>query len=227
MRTNFTIRDFFVYLLTGVTFILSVGIIFFNSIFEFTIDMFEKYIFIKDFSFLVTIFLIPIIYLLGHFIGSISYNTLQLFIWADKKFKKRRRKKWKYRILMFFQLILYRQRIVYAIISYAKSKKEKKLFKSTNEFWIICSKLEIEKIYGTAKYWYVLNELFNAVNLIFLISTILSLCYGYWILSVIYFSLTIFAFKRAKQYAEHFINTVCGLIIARQEILNETKEKNK
>ena len=217
MTTNFTLRDFFVYLLTGLTLIICVGTIFVGDIFIWSIDFFSKYEFIKDFSFLVTIFLVPAIYLLGHIIGSLSFNLLQLYVWFDKrKFFKRQMPKWKYFILIKLQQLLYRQRVVYAIINYTKSDKAEKLFKNVGEFWTICAKLQIEKIYAPAEYWYVLNELFNSINLIFFISTIISLMTGHWILGVIYFILTIFAFKRARQYADHFIQTVCNLTTARQ-----------
>jgi hypothetical protein len=166
MTTNFTLRDFFVYLLAGLTLIICVGTIFFDDIFKLTIDFFSKYEFIKDFSFLVTIFLVPAIYLLGHIIGSLSYNLLQLYVWLDRrKFFKREMPKWKYFILIKLQQVLYRQRVVYAITTYTKSDKTEKIFKTVGEFWTICAKLQIEKIYAPAEYWYVLNELFNSINL--------------------------------------------------------------
>lgn len=216
MTTNFTLRDFFVYLVTGQTLIICVGTIFFKEIFKWTIDFFSKYEFIKDFSILLIIFLVPAIYLLGHIIGSLSYNLLQLYVWIDKsKFFMREIPKWKYFILIKFQQLLYRQRVVYAIIMYTKSYKNEKLFKTVEEFWTICAKLQIEKIYAPAEYWYVLNELFNSINLIFFISTIISFLTGSWLLGTVYFVLTIFAFKRAKQYAGHFVQTVCNLTTAR------------
>jgi hypothetical protein len=123
--------------------------------------------------------------------------------------------KWKYFILIKFQQLLYRQGVAYAIIKFIKSDSNNKPFKNVDEFWTICAKLQIDKIYAPAEYWYVLNELFNSINLIFLISTIISFLTGQWILGIVYFSLIIFSFKRAKQYADHFIQTVCRLTTAR------------
>jgi hypothetical protein len=212
MTTNFTLRDFFVYLLTGMTLIICIGTIFYIEIFNWIINFFSRYEFIKDFSFLVTIFLVPIIYLLGQIIGSLSYNLLQFYLWLDKRtFFKREMPEWKYFILTKFQQILYRQRVVYAIISNIKSKRNEKLYKTVGEFWTVCAKLQIEKIYSPAEYWYVLNELFKSINLIFFISLILSIFTEQWVLSIIYFILTISAFKRAKQYAGYFIQTVLQL----------------
>jgi hypothetical protein len=124
--------------------------------------------------------------------------------------------KWKYFILIKLQQILYRQRVAYAVIKWTKSKSLDMPFNSVTEFWTSCAKLQIEKIYTPAEYWYVLNELFNSINLIFFISTIISLLTGHWVLGIIYFVMTIFAFKRAKQYAAHFIQTVVKLTLARQ-----------
>jgi hypothetical protein len=191
--------------------------IFIDNIFKLVIDFFDKYDFIKDFSFLVTIFLVPAIYLIGHIIGSLNYNLLQLYVWLDKrKFFKREMPKWKYLILIKLQQLLYRQRVVYAITTYTKSDKTEKLYKSVGEFWIICAKLQIEKIYAPAEYWYILNELFNSINLIFFISSIISFIYGQWIFGTVYIILTIFAYKRARQYADHFIQTICNLTISKE-----------
>ena len=218
MTTNFTLRDFFVYLLAGLTLLICLGTIFYSEIFRLIVCFFSKYNFSKDFSFLVTIFLIPVIYLLGHIVGSISYNSLQLFVCIDKKFKKSGKPipKWKYFILIKLQQLLYRQRVVYAVLKWIKSDSLEKPFKSVDEFWTSCAKLQIEKIYTPAEYWFVLNELFNSINLIFFISIIISFITGHWILGIFYFVMTIFAFKRAKQYATHFIQTVVKLTTARQ-----------
>lgn len=217
MTTNFTLRDFFVYLLVGLTLIICLGSLFTSEIIKLTVNVFSTYDFIKDFSFLVTILLIPTIYLFGHIIGSISYNLLQLYVYLDKGYFKRPISKRKYSILMKLQQLLYKQRVVFAIINYTKTDKTEKLFKNVGEFWRICAELQIEKIYAPAEYWYVLNELFNSLNIIFFISTIVAFLTQHWILGVVYFILTIFAFKRAKQYAEHFIQTVCNLTIAMQK----------
>jgi hypothetical protein len=224
MTTNFTLRDFFVYLLTGLTLIICVGTIFIGDIFKWTAEFFSKYEFIKDFSFLVTIFIVPAIYLLGHIIGSLSYNSLQIYTWLYKRpFFKKERSKWKHSILMTVQKLLYRQRISYAIIEQTRTKNGISLFANENEFWTICAKLQIEKIYAPAEYWYILNELFNSINLVFFISTIISFMFGNWIVGVACFFLTIFAFKRARQYADHFVKTIVRTSNARNSKWNSEK----
>jgi len=116
--------------------------------------------------------------------------------------------------LIKFQQLLYRQGVVYTIIKFIKSESNNKPFKNVDEFWTTCAKLQIKKNYTPAQYWYVLNELFNSIYLIFVISTITSFCTGQWILGIVYFILAIFACNRAKQYADHFIQTVCRLTTA-------------
>lgn len=225
MTTNFTFRDFLVYLLTGLTLILSVSIIFWQNLFTFSLDFFTKYEFIKEFAFLVTIFLIPLIYLLGHLVGSTNYFTLQLFIWLDKKIKrikngvtsKKELNKLDKLLIIILQRLLYRHRVVYEIINYTKTTKEDKLlFKSVDDFWTLCAKLQIEKIYSSAEYWYVLNDLFKSVNLVFAISTAIAFIFGHWCLGLIYFFLMLIAFGRARQYSNFFVKTVCRLVEARK-----------
>lgn len=223
MTTNFTLRDFFVFLMTGLILVLNIVIIFNEVLFKFTIDFFKEYNFIKEFSFLVSIFLIPLIYLIGHIIGSISYNLLKIYVWINKKFE-RPIPKCQYCILMMLQIVLYRQRVVYAIIQYTKANADKKIFKDTEEFWILCAKLQIKKIYSSAEYWSFLNEFFNSINIIFFISMFISFVSGHWIYGIIYCLLSIFAFKRARQYSDLFIKTVCRLTIADQEVRSDIIE---
>jgi len=139
-----------------------------------------------------------------------------MYVRLDNGYFKRPIPKWKFFILIKLRQILYNQRVACAIINYTKSDVKDKSFKTVEEFWISCAKLQIERIYSPAEYWYVLNELFNSMNLIFFISAIFAFFTGHWVLGIIYIILTIFAFIRAKQYAAHFIQTVCNLTIARE-----------
>jgi hypothetical protein len=79
MTTNFTLRDFFVFLLTGLTLTVSMSILFYDEIFDTLVCVYNKYPFIKDISFILTVLIVPIIYLLGHFIGTLSYLCLKLY----------------------------------------------------------------------------------------------------------------------------------------------------
>lgn len=216
MTTNFTLRDFFVFLLTGLIFLGSIFLIFYDNIFLGIPSILEKYPSIKDISFIITLFFIPIIYLFGHIIGSLSYLCLKLYVHIDKIFKKKGKNipKWKYKILMLFQRLLYRQRVVYAVIQYTKQNKDKCIFKTSNDFWTICALLQIQKKYTSAEYWNLLNEFFNSLNHIFFISMIIAFVSCHWIIGIIYFTLMLLTYYRARQYAELFVITVERLTIA-------------
>lgn len=218
MTTNFTFRDFLVYLLTGQTLILSVTAIFWQNLFTFSLNFFSKYEFIKEFGFLVAIFLIPLIYLLGHLVGSINYITLGLFKWIENKIKgdKESLSKFDKLLIGLFQRLLYRHRVVYEINQYTQRNLTEKLFTNENDFWTLVAKLQIEKIYSSAEYWIVLNDLFKSVNLVFAISTTIALGNGHWVLGGIYFILMLIAFRRASQYSQFFVLAVCRLAEARK-----------
>jgi hypothetical protein len=210
MTTNFTFREFIVYLLTGITFILCISLILRSIIFVQTVSFFTHYEFIKEFSFLVTIFLIPLVYLLGHLINTFDYFTLKYFVWLHGKFKKSKYRvvKW---VLSINELLFYRQRIVFQIVKHWKSDRQDKSFNATEDFWVLCAKLQKSNHYLPAEYWYVLNDLFKAVYLVFIISSIVAIIHHYWILTAVFLGLSIFSFLRAKQYAEFFVLTVCRL----------------
>ena len=210
MTTNFTFRDFIVYLLTGLTFILCVGLIFRSDLFTLTTTFFTKYDFISDFSFLVTIFLIPIIYLLGHSIGTIDTLTLKYYVWLHIKLKDKKNLVPRY-FLKVNNLFFYRHRIVYAIVQHWKFKTTDKAFNSTDDFWTLCATLQKNNHYSPAEYWYVLNDLFKQVCLVFFISTIISFLHHDMTLVFVFIALTILFFYRATQYAEYFVSTVCRL----------------
>src|SRR5690554_1924194 len=85
MTTHFTLRDFFAYLLNGIVLSFCVSIIFVREIFIVSIDFFNKYEFVNNFSFLLTVFCIPILYVLGHIVGTFSYWLFVFYNWIQKK----------------------------------------------------------------------------------------------------------------------------------------------
>jgi hypothetical protein len=87
----------------------------------------------------------------------------------------------------------------------------------------MCALLQTEKNYSSAEYWNLLNEFFNSINLIFFISSIIAFSTGHWLIGVIYLVIAIIAFRRAQQYAEHFVNTVVRLMKAREILKRESK----
>ena len=85
MTTNFTLRDFFAFLLTGLTFIASISILFYNEILDKLVFVYNCYPFINDISFFLAILFIPTTYLLGHFFGVLSYLYRKLYISSRRK----------------------------------------------------------------------------------------------------------------------------------------------
>ncbi|MHB9142748.1 MAG: hypothetical protein ACYC25_12805, partial [Paludibacter sp.] len=149
-------------------------------------------------------------YLVGHLISSINYLTLKYFVWLHKRIKAK--KSWYAKsFLRINEYIFYRHRIAYQIVKYWKSDRIDKSFTTTEEFWILCAKLQKANQYAPAEYWSVLNDLFKAVSLVFLINSIVATIYHQWTLLIVFVGLTIFSFFRAIQYAEFFIQSVCRL----------------
>lgn len=208
MTTSFTFRDFLVYLMTGVALSLTIGLVFREILFELTIEFFRKYEFINDFSFLASIFLVPFLYLAGHLVNTLDFLTLKYFVWLHKKLRASRWFGW-FRKLN--ELLFYRHRIAYSIVKYWKSVQQDKAFSSTEEFWTLCAKLQKEKVYDNAGYWYILNDLFKAVNIVFILGAILATIQKEWALLFLFAILSIFSYLRAMQFAKFFVDTVIRL----------------
>jgi len=187
MTTNFTLRDFFVFLLTGLIFVGSIGILFYNGIFSELQVVKGKYPIVEDITFILTLLVIPTIYLLGHFIDTLSNFLFQIYIYIhnyDRKNKNERKTpKWQKSL----QVIFYRQHTVYAIIQHTKKEdRDDHYFNNPEEFWTMCMFLQSEKKYSSAEYWDMLNEFFTSISLIFSISSIIAFVAGNWIFGIIY-----------------------------------------
>lgn len=210
MTTNFTFRDFIVYLLSGLALILSLGLVFRECLFSTTVLFFGKYEFIRDFSFLVTIFLIPVIYLIGHLMNTLDYMLLKWFVWLHKRSKSR-----KIGVLQFFvkvnEVLFYRHRAAYQIVRHWKRGDANRSFSSTDGFWSLCAKLQVANQYASAEYWSVLNDFFKAVYLTFVIGALVAACNHEWVLALVFTGAGLLSFFRAVQYAEFFVKTVCRL----------------
>jgi hypothetical protein len=200
MTTSFSIRDFFVYLIVGIICTLCLWAIFMDEVFNWTTTLFTEHDFIKEFSFLGVFFLIPFMYIFGQIIGSV--NALIFFIYK----KCQRKNSSKYSI---GKILIYRQKVNYAIDNFKIDDVLK--YSNSDKFWKACAKLQNEKIYSPAEYWYIMNELFGGLNLVFFISFSVALINCKLLLSIVFFLLTILSFIRAKQYAAHFVRTVYRL----------------
>ena len=201
MTTNFTLRDFFAFLLTGCVFTTTMVILFYNEL----LCLFEKYNYLSGFSWISLLLIIPSIYLIGHIFGSISFLMFRAYDRIPKSGCG------DCLLSVIQSLLLYRQRVAYSI-------EKNKDFQDREDFWTKCAVLQIEKIYSPAEYWSYLNEFFNSINLVFIVSGIISICFGHCIIGFIYWGFAFVAFFRAKQYAGNFVLTVVRLAKAKDQI---------
>jgi hypothetical protein len=187
--------------MTGLALFLTLVLIYCDTLFEWTIEFFKKYEFIKDFSFLITIFLIPLLYLTGHLINTFDYLILKYFIWLHDKLKNSKYLKW---WRDFNEVLFYRHRIVYQVVKHWKSQSMDKAFTTTENFWVLCAKLQKDKTYDHAGYWYILNDLFKAINVVFSLGIILAIIQSKWSLVILFLILGLFSYLRARQFAKFF-----------------------
>ena len=196
----------------------SLCIIFYKEILFYIIG--SKCEFSATFSFLATIFFIPAIYFIGHLIGIFNYKGLKVYVCIYNKLRRKNKKSEKeLQILKLFRIILYKHRIAFAIREYYCKKNPQN--KGTNNFWTDCAKLQISQTYRPAEYWYILNEFFSALHTSFTIVAIVAFFKGHWIIGTVYVILLCLTYVRAKQYAEHFVNTVIRLKNAQAIIVKQ------
>ena len=223
MTTKFTLRDFLVYFTTGSLFLVCIELIFFDEILRVSSEFFSKYLFIKEFSGLIIVIAIPIIYLIVHVIHSLGILSLWIYKEIHSKLTKWKLRKWKaieyLRIILHF--FMYKNKVVNSVI---QENKKNSTWKSTDDFWTVCAKLQIEKKFGPAEYWYTLNDLFKGLYTSFLISTILSCFTGNYMLGVIFCILMFVSHIRAIHFGNSFVITVKRLT---DEKNHESPTKNK
>lgn len=207
MSDKFTLRDFLVYFTTGTMTIVSFCIIFFNETLREITDFFEKYSFINDFSGLLIILAVPVIYFIGHIILGLDYLSLIAYKSIHRKLTTCRWRKWKIveQIREFLHFIMYKNKITNSII---QINKKNKIWESNEDFWIDCAKLQTEGKYKPAEYWHTLNDLFKGLCIIFLFSSIIAFkIHKTWI-GWFFLGLFLICHFRAIQFANDFVKTV-------------------
>jgi hypothetical protein len=185
MDSKFTIRDFLVYFLTGLFLLLSLLYQFKGRLFYF-FDINTSLI--KDASALYIFFLLPGLYLLGHFVQSVDHlvNIIMHRLYQQKIAPK-----------LFIPFLSYR-------IDFQVTKAKL----SVDAFWKNCSKLIINNAYEHPHYWNLMHQLFEGLTLItsgWCIYFLYHLLFKKFLLA---FFLTIVFWLRAKRMAELFIKTV-------------------
>lgn len=207
MTTNFTLRDFLVYFSSGAFLLLSLDLIFFESILNITEDFFSKHIFIKEFAGLLIIFVVPLIYILGHMLHGLGFLSLKTYKAIHSKLTKWNvRKYWIVELLRkLIHFFMYKNKVVNSVVI---ENKKNKTWDSVEHFWESCAQLQLKDIFGPANYWYTLNDLFKGLYTTTLFATIISLAVGKYILCLIFCGLMFICHFRAIQFANSFVLTV-------------------
>lgn len=207
MSDKFTLRDFLVYFTTGTLALLSVGFLFFNEILTFITNFFEKYKFMTDFSGLLIVLAVPLIYFIGHLIHGFDFLLLKTYKFIHKKLNNWNLRKYKIiewirHILYFF---MYKYKVVNSII---QENKYNMTWNSVEEFWMDCAKLQKVDKFASSEYWYTLNDLFKGLYITFLFSSIIAYVRCKIELGLIFTGLFLISHFRAVQFAEYFVKTV-------------------
>jgi hypothetical protein len=210
--------------MTGIILTFSLGVIFLNEIIQCIDCFYREHQFIKELSFLITLFFIPIVYFVGHFFGGISYFSLKLYNFTERKFKGINKNEQiklsrnKKIILDMLELFIYKLKIGYAINQFCEEENGVKMFLDNNQFWVSCAKLQVKKNYEPAQYWEVITGFYDILYFCFLFSCFISVTTSHYIFGFAYLILAIFSFYRAKQHAKNFVKTVNRLLVADSEI---------
>ena len=207
MNDKFTLRDFLVYFTTGTLTVLSMNMLFFNEILSESTGFFEKYKFISEFSGLLIVLAVPLIYFIGHLMHVIDSLSLKTYKLIHKKFTDWHLRK--FQVIECIRLILhffmYKNKVANSII---QEIKENKTWISIEIFWIDCSKLQKDGKFGSAEYWYTLNDLFKGLYNTFLFSSIIAFIICKSALGLIFIGLFLICHYRAIQFADYFVKTV-------------------
>jgi len=218
MTTNFTLRDFFVFLLTSALFITAIGLALFENRKDFTF-LYDVYKVIQNNSLVSSFFVIPCIYFIGHIIGSISYFG---HIFSNKvKDVCGEKCEW---LVDLIETLFNKSKINFAITEYYSDRISTDKLQTTNNFWTACAKLQILKIYEPAAYWYHVSEFFDSLYYMFMIATIISVIFLKLPFIIIYLVLAVVCYFRAKQHAANFVKTVNRLLEA-QKLIEESNKK--
>ena len=211
MKDKFTLRDFLVYFTTGSLTIISLSILFFNPLLDKISLFLASHTYVKEFSSLLIVLLIPVLYFIGHIIHGIDYQTMKSYIFIHRKLTEKGWRKCSIieRIRIFLHLVMYKNRVIESILN---ENRKSKTWKSKDFFWIDCAKLQKDGTFSSPEYWHTLNDLFKGLTITFLLSFIIAFLTCQIIIGILFFGLYLICNFRAMQFAEFFVNTVKRLI---------------
>lgn len=207
MSDKFTLRDFLVYFTTGTLTLISIDLLFFSEILTIFSDFFEKYKFATEFSWLLIVLVVPLIYFIGHLIHALGFFSLMTYKLIHTKLNDWKLRKYKIvewiRLIMHF--FMYKNKVINSII---QENKKQKTWYNEEEFWITCAKLQSEGKFASSEYWYTLNDLFKGLYTTFIFSSIIAFVTYKIELGFIFVGLFLICHFRAIQFANYFVKTV-------------------
>lgn len=198
MDIKYSIRDFFVYFLTGFYFILIFLI-------EHGYNLYtnEKYLLIfEHINFTILILIVPLIYLLGHFIHSVDWMIWEYMNIIGRKISIFGHSRIVKRIVNIILFIINNNRVA-GILN--KKNIDEKVFKEK------LSLLRIKSIEDKAEYWHIMNDLFESITLISFGWLIYSLFNFNEFKIIIYLILSIIFWHRARQMALNYVSNILAI----------------
>ncbi|MDO4225330.1 MAG: hypothetical protein Q4C75_05505, partial [Bergeyella zoohelcum] len=197
-------RDFFVYIITACVLLVGLGCALYPE--GYKIEHYNDSKFIEEYKIFITLAGLPLVYLVGHFVGVVDYHIL--FRGVYMKFGRNS---------PFITGLIYTHRITYRVDNYffPQTKEEiegkierKKVFPTNEDFWKSCAKLQVKDLYKNTQYRYSLSEMFCALYLVFVILAVVTIFYCQYYMTIIYVIFAVFSKLRASQYANDFVKSV-------------------
>lgn len=212
MNDKYTLRDFLVYFTTGTITILTLYLIFFNDIHNSINNYIFEYKQLNDFTGLLVILAVPLVYFIGHIVHGLDYLSLKIYISIHRLLNccNLRRYKTIEFTRQILHFIMYRHRVINSVIL---ENKKNNTWKTEEEFWITCTKLQKAGTFGSAEYWYALNDLFKGLYTIFFLNSIVAFGVSKTGIGLLLVGLMLICHFRAIQFANNFVKTVKRLTI--------------
>lgn len=187
MTNKFTIRDFLVYSLVGLT----ASLIFYNYQSCLVNSTLKE---LTDFSDFATIIFVPLFYLMGHIIMGIDDLIFNNILYRPIREKDIKSSNWFWKVY------------IYVMFGYRNQGLKKSNEISEDDFLKTCDKLIKNNLYSKAEYYQVMSDLFKGIFLCLITSTIyrlLNLNFNLWELG-----LTIIVWYRARTFSAYYVRLI-------------------
>lgn len=187
MTDKFTIRDFLVYSLVGLT----ASIIFYTYEPALVNSALNG---LKDFSDFATIIFVPVFYFIGHIVMGVDDILLNNILYRPIKKRKIKKSNWFWKTY------------TYLLFGYRNQGLKKSNEIEDDEFLKICDKLIADNQYEKAEYYQVMSDLFKGVFICLITSIIYRLfnCnYNSWEIGI-----TAIVWYRSRAFSSYYIRYI-------------------